>query len=208
MDNFSILRLKLKKNHKNKYLRNIDYQKFFGEKEIEYLFDNKKGVFLVHEILNKILLYKNPTYNNIDIKYINYFFTKYLLSSYDNYINTYDFLTYNNNNLWIYLINNLEESELKNLYENIYCACIDYNINFDVIHRNLYYMISMENKNGKKILTDFYIEESLIESFISLLRLKLINTNKNRDLYNIRLIKYMNIRVDINNQVYKKNINN
>lgn len=69
-------------------------------------------------------------------------------------------------------------------------------------------MISMENKNSKKILTDFYIEESLIESFISLLRLKLINTNKNRDLYNIRLIKYMNIRVDINNQVYKKNINN
>ena len=69
-------------------------------------------------------------------------------------------------------------------------------------------MISMENENSKKILTDYYIEESLIESFISLLRLKLINTNKNRDLYNIRLIKYMNIRVDINNQVYKKNINN
>lgn len=208
MDNFSILRLKLKKNHKNKYLRNIDYQKFFGNKEIEFLFKNQKGVFIVHEILNKILLHKNPTNINIDIKYINYFFTKYLLSSYDYYINTYEFLTYNNNNLWIYLISNLEELELKKLYENIYCTSVDYNINFDVIHRNLYYMISMENKNSKNILTDYYIEESLIESFISLLRLKLINTNKNRDLYNIRLIKYMNIRVYINNQVYKKNINN
>ena len=207
MDNFLTLRLKLKKNHKNKYLRNIDFKKFFDEKEIENIFNINKGVAIIHEILNKILIHNDKEYISNEIVYINFFFSRYLLSSYDKFINLCDFLIYNNSNLWAYLINNFEENEFILLYESIYPVCVYYKLNFDIIYKNLLNIVSIDNNSKKKVLNIYYNEKTLIQNFIDLLRIRLIDTDKNSDIYNIRLIKYMNIRVIINKELYK-NVDN